>query len=232
MMLFKRVRFPANSYTMTYTAGIFSLGLLVGSVIMFFVYGKNLQAEKSSRQALTSFNAGQSRLLSQQTVELAALRKALGPGAASSMGLPQTGARPVLAAATPDKPLAAAVKPAPQQVREVASAAPAKSMANTTPPKSPPKVVVADAAPAVPVATRPVSTQPQAVESPGPATVTFEQAGIVGIDNTSVRFKSGRQISIGGEFPSGEKLLSVNPVEGKFVTDRRTIVLAKPAAAP
>ena len=58
--------------------------------------------------------------------------------------------------------------------------------------------------------------------------VTLEQAGIAGLDGSSVRFKSGRQVSVGGEFPSGEKLISVSPQDGKIVTDKRVITLAKP----
>ena len=60
------------------------------------------------------------------------------------------------------------------------------------------------------------------------ATVTLEQAGITGMDSSGVRFKSGRLVSIGTEFPSGEKLLSVSPTDGRIVTDRRVIVVAKP----
>lgn len=65
---------------------------------------------------------------------------------------------------------------------------------------------------------------------PAPAvpSVTLEQAGITSIDNTSVRFTSGRQVLVGTEFPSGEKLISISPVEGRIVTDRRVIMLTKP----
>ena len=79
------------------------------------------------------------------------------------------------------------------------------------------------AAPAVP------ATQSAAVpaEKPTPD-ITMEQAGIAGMDTVSVRFKSGRQVNVGGDFPSGEKLISVNPADGRIVTDRRTIILARP----
>lgn len=61
--------------------------------------------------------------------------------------------------------------------------------------------------------------------------VTMDQAGIAGIDTAGIRFRSGRQVNIGSEFPTGEKLLSVSPSEGRIVTDRRVINLIKPQAA-
>lgn len=59
----------------------------------------------------------------------------------------------------------------------------------------------------------------------------MEQAGIAGIDTAGIRFKSGRHVLVGSEFPTGEKLVSVNPAEGRIVTDRRVIILAKPPLA-
>lgn len=61
-----------------------------------------------------------------------------------------------------------------------------------------------------------------------PGGVSMEQAGVRALEMNSVHFKSGRIVSVGEQFPSGEKLLSVSPQEGKMVTDRRTIVLMKP----
>jgi hypothetical protein len=61
--------------------------------------------------------------------------------------------------------------------------------------------------------------------------ITMEQAGIAGMDTTTITFRSGRVVAIGGLFPSGEQLLSVDPVAGQFVTDRRVIVLSKAGPA-
>ncbi|MES2977738.1 MAG: hypothetical protein V4731_04885 [Pseudomonadota bacterium] len=61
---------------------------------------------------------------------------------------------------------------------------------------------------------------------------TFEQSGISGLDPFSVQFTSGRRVSVGGVFPSGERLLSVFPNEGKIVTDQRVINLKIEAGAP
>ena len=59
----------------------------------------------------------------------------------------------------------------------------------------------------------------------------MDQAGIAGIDTAGIRFRSGRQVNIGSDFPTGEKLISVSPSEGRIVTDRRVINLIKPQAA-
>ena len=61
--------------------------------------------------------------------------------------------------------------------------------------------------------------------------ITMDQAGIAGIDTAGIRFRSGRQVNIGSDFPTGEKLISVSPSEGRIVTDRRVINLIKPQAA-
>lgn len=86
------------------------------------------------------------------------------------------------------------------------------------------------AAPTAPSPAASVSPAPALTASPIATTapITLEQAGITGIDATGIRFKSGRQVSVGGEFPTGEKLLSVNPADGRIVTDRRVIVLTRP----
>ena len=55
--------------------------------------------------------------------------------------------------------------------------------------------------------------------------VTMQQAGIAAIDPGSVRFNSGRIVSIGERFPSGETLLSVDPAAGRVMTNQRAIQL-------
>lgn len=61
-----------------------------------------------------------------------------------------------------------------------------------------------------------------------PMTITMEQAGIAGMDTTGISFRSGLRVDVGGEFPTGEKLVSISPREGRVVTNRRVILLAKP----
>lgn len=67
--------------------------------------------------------------------------------------------------------------------------------------------------------------------APGAVAVTMEQAGIVGVDATGIKFKSGRQVGVGSDFPTGERLVSVDPTTGRIVTDRRVIQLKPPTQA-
>lgn len=238
-MLRKRVHFPVKNHLLVWAAGFFSLGLCIGSFVMYALYGNKLESEKNMRLSLTAFNAGQSKLLSQQTRELSGLRNPpVVPDVVSPAGAPARPEPPAAAIATAPSVAAKPVPNLPKSFnppnrapvqtisqpaftpRTVISSVPESSQPDGQKPSPPQAATMAEAV-----------TLPPASEAAGAGGVTFEQAGIAGIDTTSVRFRSGRQINVGGEFPSGEKLLSVSPAEGKLVTDRRTILLAKPALA-
>ena len=197
--------------------------------MMYVVYGNKLESEKNMRVSMSAFNVNQSALLGKQSLELAELRKVL-PAIVVPVAVSAPVVLPTVLAVAGPQVVAQPVKP------QVASASVTQ---NVKPAPVRPSVQVSREAPR-PAMQRPAS--PQAVATVAAAStspvgegaaapITLEQAGISGIDTTSVRFKSGRQISVGGEFPSGEKLVSVSPGEGKIVTDRRTILLAKPAPA-
>ncbi|WP_068684667.1 MULTISPECIES: hypothetical protein [unclassified Variovorax] len=55
--------------------------------------------------------------------------------------------------------------------------------------------------------------------------VTKEEAGLAEVLAGGVTFKSGRRVAIGDSFPSGEKLISVDPRIGEIITSKRRIVL-------
>lgn len=83
-----------------------------------------------------------------------------------------------------------------------------------------------------------VQAQMQAAVPPSPSpsqvNTTFEQAGIAGMDSSGIHFRSGRRVAIGEPFPSGEKLLSIDPRNARIVTDRRVINIKVqlPSASP
>lgn len=73
---------------------------------------------------------------------------------------------------------------------------------------------------------------PTTASAPAPASmngpterVTKDEAGLADVHAGAVVFKSGRRVSVGEAFPSGERLLSVDPTLGEIVTSRRRIVL-------
>lgn len=60
--------------------------------------------------------------------------------------------------------------------------------------------------------------------------VTKEEAGLSEINSGGVTFKSGRRVAVGDSFPSGEKLISIDPRIGEIITSKRRIVI-KPSAS-
>lgn len=56
-------------------------------------------------------------------------------------------------------------------------------------------------------------------------TVGADTAGITRVDSSGVMLKNGRKIGIGASFPSGERLLSVDPASQQIITDARTILV-------
>lgn len=79
------------------------------------------------------------------------------------------------------------------------------------------------------LATPAVQADTQTLPIPQPAPeqhVTMAAAGIVALDPASVRFGSGRIVTVGSTFPSGERLLSVDATRGRIVTDKRVLVVS------
>lgn len=62
--------------------------------------------------------------------------------------------------------------------------------------------------------------------------VTKDEAGLSEVQAGVVTFKSGRRVAVGESFPSGEKLISVDPAIGEIITSRRRIVIKPAGAAP
>lgn len=55
--------------------------------------------------------------------------------------------------------------------------------------------------------------------------VSRAKANVMSIDPDGVTMSSGHKISVGSTFSSGEKLLSTDPANDQFTTDKRTIVV-------
>lgn len=63
--------------------------------------------------------------------------------------------------------------------------------------------------------------------------VTKDEAGLSEVESGGVTFKSGRRVAVGDSFPSGERLVSVDPAIGEIITTKRRIVLkASVATSP
>lgn len=127
-----------------------------------------------------------------------------------------------------------AARPAPQQAtaRVTARPAPSAPQGATAAAKRPEPTSTAKPHAPSPVQAPPSKPlqEPARIAIPSTVNTTFEQAGIAGMDTAGVEFRSGRRIAVGGDFPSGERLISVDPGTGRIVTDKRVIVL-KPTEA-
>lgn len=55
--------------------------------------------------------------------------------------------------------------------------------------------------------------------------VSAQAAGLRSLDSRGVVLANGQSVDVGGYFPSGEKLISVDPKDNEVVTSRRTLVL-------
>jgi hypothetical protein len=62
--------------------------------------------------------------------------------------------------------------------------------------------------------------------------VTNEEAGLSEVNAGGVTFKSGRRVAVGDSFPSGEKLISIDPRIGEIITSKRRIVIKPSAPTP
>lgn len=72
----------------------------------------------------------------------------------------------------------------------------------------------------------PVAAQVPASATNGPTErVTKDEAGLSDVQAGAVTFKSGRRVAVGDSFPSGEKLISVDPRIGEIITSKRRIVI-------
>jgi outer membrane biosynthesis protein TonB len=133
------------------------------------------------------------------------------------------------AAPTPPAPAAAH-----QQRPAVTPQAPAPTV---KPPATPAPVVAAKPAPVA----APAQPQPAPVQASTAQPVTSEElaaaaknkiegvssatAGIARLTPDSVEFLSGRRVRTGELFPSGEKLLKVDPASGRIVTNQRQLLI-------
>lgn len=202
---------PLNSrLSLVSMAGaLFLGGFTVGTSSIFAVYHHKLQQANATNASLLELTKAQSIMLAQASL----------PNLETGSSVIEQSAEPAAAAASTALP-SMPVPPVPKQfLLPVPTGVPAAQLRAVK--KSDPK----------PPAPAPVAAPPSAESAAALAGVTMEQAGIAGMDTAGVRFKSGRQINVGSEFPTGEKLLSVNPAEGRIVTDRRVITLIKPAPA-
>lgn len=145
-----------------------------------------------------------------------------------------------------------AARPAAQQASMPASAAPpdeaqkiaasrakeaqrarVSAQAPATPEEPPPKASPAAAGDAGAPATAAASAKSSAPSNYGPTQrVTKEEAGLADVEAEGVTFKSGRRVAVGDSFPSGERLVSVDPAIGEIITTKRRIVLKTGGAAP
>lgn len=55
--------------------------------------------------------------------------------------------------------------------------------------------------------------------------VSSAKAGIKKLDADAVEFLSGRRVRVGEIFPSGEKLLNVDPSTGRIITNQRQLII-------
>ncbi|MDF2461874.1 MAG: hypothetical protein K0Q43_109 [Ramlibacter sp.] len=55
--------------------------------------------------------------------------------------------------------------------------------------------------------------------------VSFDKAAVAKLERGAVHLRDGRQIPVGGSFPSGEKLLAIDPDNSRIITNQRQILL-------
>lgn len=132
-------------------------------------------------------------------------------------------------------PAAAAAKPSPTVQKDEAEAQKvASARAQEALRAKALKAVQAPAAdgvnPVVPAA-QPKATAPVERDNNAPTQrVTKDEAGLSEVEPGGVTFKSGRRVAVGDSFPSGERLVSVDPSIGEIITTKRRIVLKAPGA--
>ena len=143
----------------------------------------------------------------------------------------QPAAPPPGTAAKQPKP--ATVTPAVRTASPLPAIAPSKSAEthkSLLPPLPPLPPTTTQLAAQEPVPSRPSAASPAETppipQGPQEQYVTMAAAGIEALEPTSVRFASGRIVTVGSTFPSGEKLLFVDASRGRIVTDKRVLVVS------
>lgn len=129
-------------------------------------------------------------------------------------------------ATTKDTPAKPVNKPPPAPVLAVRSA--------------PPPARVAPVQAAAPVTAAPVAVKPPAAAPAPPVTAAMVESakttnkiegvngaklGVTHINQRSVTLHNGGEIRIGERFPSGERLLALDPDGAQIVTDKRTLII-------
>jgi hypothetical protein len=218
------------------TTAIFLTGAAIGTGVSIYFYHKKIVSTTGMNRTLLASNKNLQNLMARmslaqeaslevpapagqpQPVQATATSAQAAPTVAQSVSI----AKPIIPPAVQPPRQAKPVANTPSIQRNglttsVVSSTPAASMTTPTPSQTTTAQQVA-----------PQPATPAAASTPSSPAISMEQAGISGIDTSGIQFKSGRRVLVGELFPSGEKLISSLPGEGKIVTDRRTILLAKP----
>lgn len=117
-------------------------------------------------------------------------------------------------------PTAKAPPPAPQPAPQQAAAAQVAPVAQQAPAAPPPPVV------AMQSKAQPVTAEELAAASAKKIEVmAMARVGVAKLHPNEVEFASGRRVRTGELFPSGEKLLKVDPVDGRIVTNERQLIV-------
>jgi hypothetical protein len=211
---------------------IFLTGAFLGTGVSIYFYHKKIVATGSMNRTLLAANKNLQNLMARMSLaQETSLETPMPVGQPTQSILPSGLVPPQQAHITPKQSTAPTAQTT-KQARVAPTTAASPKYTPTPPvvslvlPTAAPQVNVPAAAPTT--TSQPQTAAPTAANTPTPA-ISMEQAGISGVDASGIQFKSGRRVLIGELFPSGEKLISALPGEGKIVTDRRTILLAKPA---
>jgi hypothetical protein len=110
---------------------------------------------------------------------------------------------------------------------DAVTAVPAQQGANHTEPQEAVAVTASRASTKAPLGVRGAapSSPDNGDQLPHVEAVSQSKAQVDELTTQAVKMKSGLSIPVGGTFPSGEKLLGVDPAKHQIVTDQRTIVL-------
>lgn len=232
--------------TMVAVSGI--LGASLGVVFTSLTAMKNMEAlaqenyRREGRIQLLEFFVQQrtARDVASLTYSLDA---AVQPGPAPSTGVPGATSGSRSAPATPSpggqRPPGTPAQQLKEPLRapmEARSAPPNSASAVAAAAKSaaPPPQVARTAAPVVaPASGSPVTGEEliEARRNSKTEGVPAEKAGVRGLERDTVLLKNGNTVRVGGHFPSGEKLLQVDPENGLVVTNQRQLLLFFPAPA-
>ncbi|HWS26857.1 MAG TPA: hypothetical protein VN259_09855 [Xanthomonadales bacterium] len=97
---------------------------------------------------------------------------------------------------------------------------------NRSPPAQPPNQAILAEDQATEVGAAPTQAEIAAVIKGGRIEgVSADKAGVERLGPTSVHLRGGRVIKVGALFPSGERLLAVDPENGRVITNQRQILM-------